>query len=104
MEKRRFLVLLRLPENAVQENLKRAETAKDTADKISKGDYQMAFTSSDASFLGIFLKCDLATAQIRARFDILIHRQDRTFVWVLELGVDFSAIGNSRGWQWLQNN
>ena len=104
MEETKYLVLLRLPENDTQINLSRVQAAKETAEKIGKGQCQMAFSTSDASFLGLFVKTSLAAAQIRARFDALIHREDRAFVWVLALADEFAAIGNSRGWQWLQHN
>ena len=103
-EDRKYLVVARLAEKDVQANLKRVQSAKEIATEVSKGRYQMAFSSADGSLLGLFIESHLAAAQVRARFDAVIQDQDRVFVWVIELGEDFSATGNSRGWQWLQHH
>ncbi|EHM01205.1 hypothetical protein HMPREF9946_02209 [Acetobacteraceae bacterium AT-5844] len=68
----------------------------------SNGNAELAFSSQDGSFIGIYVKARLAAAQIRAAVDERMTTKDRGFVLVTELGPDFAAIGNSSGWRHLQ--
>jgi hypothetical protein len=71
---------------------------------MSKGHSQLAFTSADASVVGVFVKVAKPAPVLRSALENAATPNDRGFVMVLELGEEFDAIGNSRGWQWLQHN
>jgi len=87
---------------------------------MSDGEYQLAYTSHDGATFGFFLKTHLVSAQIRGKIaspgkerDIMDRNSPAPLgspflnddaMLVLELGPDFSGIGLSRGWTWLQHH
>jgi hypothetical protein len=98
---RRFLVIVR--GDKPSQTTTTAKSVMDTLSRMSRGKAQLAFSSADASVVGVFAKMAKPTPVIRAALEEASTYKDRGFVLVLELGADFAAIGNSSGWQWLQH-
>ncbi len=99
-EDRRFLIVVRV------DPADRAPAAKLVTDVIAgfSPDSRLAFSSHGGETFGIFVKAKRAAREFRAALDKQYTKADRAFVLVLELGEDWSAIGNSRGWEWLQHH
>jgi hypothetical protein len=70
---------------------------------LSRGKTHLAFNSADGTLVGLYAKSTRPLPVIRAALEGPSSYKDRGFVLVLEIGEDFQAIGNSRGWQWLQH-
>lgn len=100
----RFLLIVRL---RTADRVAIAEAATEImglASRLSRKEHQLAFSSADSGTFAVFLKTPLAARQIRAAVEGLKVARNDTMIWVLELGAEFDAIGNSRGWQWLQHH
>jgi hypothetical protein len=98
---RRHIVLLRFDP---ADRAPATKLAVETIEAMSKGDYRLAFSSEKGETLGVFMKSRKVAAVIRAALQKQYAKGTRTFIMVIELGDDWSAFGNSRGWEWLQHH
>lgn len=80
------------------------QLVRKAVDNMARGKSQLAFNSADASLVGIYAIINKPLPVLRAALEGFSTYKDRGFVLVLELGDDFTGVGNSSGWQWLQNN
>jgi hypothetical protein len=98
---RRYLVIVRGDKGPDTAHV--AKVTAETLGRMSQGRTHLAFSSADGSVIGMFAKIAKPARVIRAALDGASTASDRGFVLVLELGNEFSAIGNSSGWRWLQH-
>ena len=87
------------------------KTIQEMLKHISSGNYETAYLTRDGSSVGFFVKTRLPAGAIRSILDGTQWEGDRTAVLesgdkflVLELGPDFSGMGFSKAWTWLQHN
>ncbi len=93
--------------------LQASKEIKDRLEKLSKGDFQFAFSSSTPDVFGCFINADMPAAKIRARVmnapgdtrnipDSALRNTDSCLVF--EVGPDFTGDGMSNAWTWLQHH
>jgi len=99
---RRYLIIVRADRSV--ETVRVITFIKEKLERMSRGRSHLAFSSADGSVVGIFLKIAKPAAVVRAAIDGASTANDREFVMVLELGEEFSAMGNSAAWRWLQHD
>ena len=98
---RRYLVIIR--GDNVAETASAVKIAMKILGQLSRGGAHLAFSSADGAFAGFFVKIDKPARVIRAALEPASTYKDRGFVLVLELGEEWTGIGNSAGWRWLQH-
>ena len=100
---RRHLIVIRFDDDAAERDVfETIQEIKGKLERASQGDTHLVFNSEDSYLIGLIVKSTLAAAQLRVRCEHTMQN-DRGFVCVIELGEDFSALGNSSGWRWLQD-
>ncbi len=100
----RYLVYIRCPSDAATDKANLARNVTQALDRAFPKETQLAFSSASAETFAVFVKSNWFPRQILSMLgEARIGSHDAT-IWVLELGDQFAAIGNSRGWQWLQHH
>lgn len=99
---RRWLIIVRSDNASSTAVLTKKVT--DIIEKISIGKAALAFNSKEASVVGLYAKIAKPARMIRSMLESTANTFDRGFVLVLEIGEEYSGIGNNTGWVWLQHH
>ena len=99
---RRYLIVIRFDDDADNlEAVQGIQHIKSTLERATQGDTHLVFNSDDSYLIGLVVTSTLAARQLRAMCEHTMQK-DRGFTWVIELGEESSAAGNSSGWRWIQ--
>lgn len=103
---KRYIAVIRLNagDNTVMRLKKAVPALMETISRIARGESQLAFSSASGETFAVFLKTSINAAQIRAEIEKCPELLNGDHIMALEIGEDWNAIGNSRGWQWLQHH
>lgn len=119
---KRFLVHIRIGSAAPsrQRLIDACPAVKATIERLSNGNCQLAYTSSDGGTFGYLLKTSKPSAMIRAEIEGTSNKPPKygedepmppsspllndDCILVLEIGEDFAGHGFSRAWTWLQRH
>ena len=103
-EPARYLVYIRSPSDVATDKARLARNVMQALEQAFPKETQLAFSSASAETFAVFVKSNWFPHQIMSMLGESRVGSHEATIWVLELGEKFAAIGNSRGWQWLQHH
>lgn len=101
---RKFLVVLKTQDAAEGNRRSLDRVAHCLSDQTNRSSCSLAFTSESGDTAGVFVKTDLPAGQIRSRLERSIPIGADGAIWVLELGWEWAATGDSRAAGWLRGS
>ena len=97
---RRYLVVLR--GDRPGDTLAAVKMAMERLATLATGKPQLAFASADSSVCGLFAKIAKPAPAVRAALEGTSTYQGQGFVMVMEIGAEFSTLGNASARKWLE--
>lgn len=110
---KRYLIHIRLDDHtfSAQRAAEIGKTVKEMIAHISKDNHELAYITRDGSSFAFLVKTKLPAGAIMSILEGTQWEGDRTAilskgdkVLILEIGEDFSGLGFSKAWTWLQHN
>ena len=98
---KRFLVFVELKSNSQPDAF---ATVARVVQGMSKSKCAMLHASAISGVMAVFVETDRAAAQIRSAIEGLECTGNQDVIFVMEVGQEFSAIGGSAAWTWLQHH
>ncbi|WP_340110600.1 hypothetical protein [Pikeienuella sp. HZG-20] len=101
----RYLATVQLKAGSAVERLREdVPVIIDAIDRISKGEREAFFRSSDGILFGFFLISSREANEVRAAIENSTGFRDGDASLVVEIGDKANGVGFSRAWTWLQHH
>ena len=104
-EPKRYLIIVQMDKASTIERLgKDVPNIIAVFQRVSRGELELAFRSSDGTLFGYFVKSSTKPVFLKVEFEKSQATTNKDTTLIVELGDQVDGSGFSRAWTWLQHH